>query len=213
MKCKLIFLFWYFIGHINAQNADSVIIKKVDSLIQISRKLTASGDFELAMSISNNAENLALNSLGGESYTYINCITNHARVLYLSKEVSESISWYEKAKSIREKVDGKNNPDFANILAALAISYEDIGNFEKAEVNYVEALEIRRNTLGHDNPRYANSLNNLALFYVKIGKYALAEPLYVEAISVRKKYWAPSTLITFKYSIILEFYIKLQLVI
>ncbi|MFN8331274.1 MAG: tetratricopeptide repeat protein [Saprospiraceae bacterium] len=149
--------------------------------------MTASGDFELAMSISNNAENLALNSLGGESYTYINCITNHARVLYLSKEVSESISWYEKAKSIREKVDGKNNPEFANILAALAISYEDIGNFEKAEVNYVEALEIRRNTLGHDNPRYANSLNNLALFYVKIGKYALAEPLYVEAISVRKK--------------------------
>ena len=187
MKYRFLFFLGFILNHLVGQSVDSIVIKQVDSLIQLSRKLTATGDFELALTTSNTAETMAFNSLGGESSSYINCCVNHARVLYFSKELSGSIAWYEKAKSIREKVDGKNTPDYAGILAALAISYEDIGNLEKAEANYVEALEIRKNTLGHDNPRYASSLNNLALFYVKMGRYSLAEPLYLEAMSVREK--------------------------
>ena len=172
---------------LNAQTIDSVAIKQVDSLINISRDLTAKNDFSKALNVNAAAEKIALENWGNESPGYVTCCMNHARVLYFSKDISESISWYEKSKNICDKVTGKNNPIYAMIIGALAIAYEDMGNLEKAEANYVEALEIRKNILGTNNPRYANSLNNLALLYLKIGNYVSAEPLFLEAISIRNK--------------------------
>ncbi|MBK6994835.1 MAG: hypothetical protein IPH31_07865 [Lewinellaceae bacterium] len=40
-----------------AQNADSTVIKQVDSLIQVSRAFTGQGDFDKALEINAAAEN------------------------------------------------------------------------------------------------------------------------------------------------------------
>ncbi|MBK6877860.1 MAG: tetratricopeptide repeat protein [Ignavibacteria bacterium] len=45
--------------------------------------------------------------------------------------------------------------------------YYETGNYEKAELLFVEALRIRKDVLGENHPYYSTSLNNLALLYTE----------------------------------------------
>ncbi|MBK6877849.1 MAG: tetratricopeptide repeat protein [Ignavibacteria bacterium] len=82
---------------------------------------------------------------------------------------------------------GENHPDYAKSLNNLAGFYEAIGNYEKAEPMFLEALRIRREVLGENHPSYATSLDNLAGLYQEIGSCVKAEPMYLEAMRIRKE--------------------------
>ena len=62
-----------------------------------------------------------------------------------------------------------------------------MGQYEKAEPLYKQALEIRKRVLGEDHPDYASSLNNLALLYRDMGQYEKARPLLQQALEIRKR--------------------------
>jgi tetratricopeptide (TPR) repeat protein len=72
---------------------------------------------------------------------------------------------YLEAKSIREKVLGKEHPDYAASLNNLANLYRDKGDYDKAEPLYLEAKSIREKVLGKEHPDYATSMDNLAILY------------------------------------------------
>ncbi|MBK8643230.1 MAG: tetratricopeptide repeat protein [Saprospiraceae bacterium] len=46
----------------------------------------------------------------------------------------------------------------------------EIGNFEKAEILFLEAKSIREISLGKEHPEYAKVLTNLAILYTNIGR-------------------------------------------
>ena len=62
-----------------------------------------------------------------------------------------------------------------------------MGEYDRAEPLYRQALEIKKKALGEEHPDYANSLNNLAALYRALGAYDRAEPLFCQALEIKKK--------------------------
>jgi CHAT domain-containing protein len=168
-------------GLLSAQTVDSVALRQVDSLIQVSRTLSSKREFDKALEVNAAAEKLALEKLGKESAAYGSCAFNRGRVNALKRDNPEAERWYLEAIAIREKVLGKQHSDYAGALNNLAVLYKSMGNYEKAEPLYLEAMETRKKALGKEHPNYAASLYNLALFFQDIGKYEKAELLLLEA--------------------------------
>ncbi|WP_353482849.1 CHAT domain-containing tetratricopeptide repeat protein [Haliscomenobacter sp.] len=168
-------------GLLSAQTVDSVALRRVDSLIQVSRTLSNKREFDKALEVNAAAEKLALEKLGKESAAYGNCAFNRGRVNALKRDNPEAEKWYLEAIAIREKVLGKQHSDYAGALNNLAILYKSMGKYDQAEPLYLEAMETRKKALGIEHPNYAASLYNLALFFQDIGKYEKAELLLLEA--------------------------------
>jgi CHAT domain-containing protein/Tfp pilus assembly protein PilF len=91
---------------------------------------------------------------------------------------------YLGALNIREKVLGKDHPDYAVSLNKLGELYSAMGDYARAERNLLEALSIREKALGKDHPDYAVSLNNLGAFYYEMGDYIQAERYLLETLSI-----------------------------
>jgi len=171
-----------------AQVVDTAaVVREVDSLIQVSRGLTAQGAFEQALEVNAVAEKRALEALGRESAAYGSCCFNRGRVQHFADNYQEAETWYLESKSIREKVYGKEHPDYASSLYNLAVLYRDMGRYAEAEPLDLESKSIREKVLGKDHADYASSLDNLAVLYGEMGRYAEAEPLYLESKSIRGK--------------------------
>ena len=172
----------------SAQNPDSLATaQQVDSLIQISRSLTAKNDFDKAMEVNAAAEKIALEKLGEASAAYGSSCFNRGRVLYFKKDYPEAEKWYMASKDIREKVLGKLHPDYAWSLNNLANIYRDMGNYKKAEPLFLESKSIREKVLGKEHPDYTMSLKNLAILYQSMGDYEKAVTLYLESNAIQAK--------------------------
>ncbi|WP_013630017.1 CHAT domain-containing protein [Rubinisphaera brasiliensis] len=99
---------------------------------------------------------------------------------------SEAIKLAEQACSIRQTILGGKHKAYATSLSNLALLYESMGDYARAEPLYIQARDIRKNVYGEDHPTYATSLSNLASLYKSMGHYARAEPLYIQARDIRK---------------------------
>jgi len=171
-----------------AQNADSAIAaKEVDSLIQLSRSLTAQGAFDQAIETNVAAEKIALEKFGRESIAYGDVCYNRGRVNYFRGDAAESEKWNLESKSIREKVLGREHPDFMRCLNILATLSWFTGNFEKAESLFLEGKMLQEKVLGKEHPDYAISIGNLGALYAEMGNYEKAEPLLLESNAIREK--------------------------
>ncbi|MBK9963069.1 MAG: tetratricopeptide repeat protein [Saprospiraceae bacterium] len=187
MKYWLLFSLTIVLQNLSAQLVDSLSIKQVDSLIKLSRDLTAKRDFDKALEVNADAKKLALDNLGKESAAYGSCCFNQGRVLQYKGDRTEAVKWYLESKAIQEKALGKEHPDYAKSLNNLALLYFDMGQYEKAEPLNLESKAIREKALGKEHPDYAKSLNNLALLYFDMGQYEKAEPLYLESKTIQEK--------------------------
>ena len=91
------------------------------------------------------------------------------------------------AKEIRERLFGKQHPEYANSNHMLGFVYWNMRQNEKAEQFYTEAKEIRERVLGKDHPDYAASCNSLGRFYYTTQQYKKAEPFWLEAKEIRER--------------------------
>jgi CHAT domain-containing protein/tetratricopeptide (TPR) repeat protein len=179
--------FCVFTGLLSAQTVDSVAIRKVDSLIQVSRALTGKREFDKALEVGAVAEKLALEKFGRESVAYGSCCFNRGRILHFRGDYLESEPWYLESQAIREKVLGREHPDYGASLQNLAGVYQGMGQYEKAELLFLESKAIWEKALGREHPLYAIGLGNLAILYWNMGQYEKAEPLYLESQAIREK--------------------------
>ena len=174
-------------GLLSAQTVDSVALRRVDSLIQISRALTAKRDFDQALDVNVVAEKIALDKLGQQSAAYASSCFNHGRILYAKRDYTGAEKWYLDSKAIQEKALGREHPDFATSLNNLALVYRIMGQYDKSEPLYFEAIAVRERALGREHPDYAQSLNGLAILYQEMAQLDKAEPLYLESKAIREK--------------------------
>lgn len=168
-------------------SSDSIFIKQVDSLIQVSRALTSKREFDQALAINEIAEKIALEKFGKISIQYANCCFIRGRILEISGDYKGAELWYLESKTIRKEVLGTHHLDYAKSLNNLALLYQDIGQYEKVEALLMETRTIREEVLGRYHVDFASSLNNLANFYLILGKYEEAETLYLETKIIREK--------------------------
>ena len=121
-------------------------------------------------------------SVGGVAYL------NYSNGNYL-----EAINIYEYQVDLLQSLIEEENDsctnriyqtDYALSLNNLGFLYSNIGEFEKAEKFFLEALEIKESILGKQHTDYALSLNNLGSYYSDISNYPEAEKYYLEALEI-----------------------------
>lgn len=120
-------------------------------------------------------------------------------ILYSHGFYPQSLAFQQQALTIREEVLGRDHPDVAESLNAIAMLSRVQNDFEQAERCHLQALAIRENTLGPEHPATVESLNNLGVLYRNQGKYKQAKPLFQQALSIRERLLGiehPHTLIT-----------------
>jgi CHAT domain-containing protein len=108
-------------------------------------------------------------------------------VYYYQGDYNKTETLFIEAKDIKEKILGKEHPDYAKSCNNLALLYAMQGLYQKAEPLYLESKEIYEKTVGKEHPDYAMSCNNLAISYMDQGLYQKAEPLYTETKEIYEK--------------------------
>ena len=101
--------------------------------------------------------------------------------LYKDGDYAAAAKIGERIKQIRQRILGNEHPDYATSLNNLAVLYESIGSYERAEPLYLETIKIYGKVLGKEHPDYATSLNNLADLLAKQKKYAQSTSLLDQA--------------------------------
>jgi len=172
---------------LTGQTSDSLAVRQVDSLLQVSRTLIGQRNFSKALEINTIAEKIASENMGRMSPAYGNCCFLHGRVSYSAGDYAEAEKWLLDSKSIRETVLGKDHPDYAASLNSLASLSMEMGNYEKAERLFLESKTIREKALGKEHPDYAASLHNLGFLYRNMGEFEKSESLNLEAKAIREK--------------------------
>ncbi len=181
MRNYLLLAFCLITGLLSAQTVDSVALRRVDSLIRISRDFTSKGNFAKAFEVTAAAEKIALEKFGNRSVAYGVCCDNRGRINAFNSNYTEAEKWHLESKAIQENALRKEHPNYAATLNSLASLYREMGNYEKAEAFHLESKAIRKKVLGTQDPNYAGSLINLATLYTTMGDYEKAEPLLLEA--------------------------------
>lgn len=171
-----------------AQAIDTTVVaKEVDSLIQLSRKLTGEQKFDDALLIIKNAQKKALDVFGKNHPIYAICLFNQARNFHYMNRYSEAEVLYFEAKDIQEKTLGNQHPDYANSLNNLGSLYQSMKQYKKAESFYLEVKSIRKKILGEEHTSYIAILNNLGILYNEMNLYNVAEPFLLEVKMLREK--------------------------
>ncbi|MBK7244421.1 MAG: CHAT domain-containing protein [Saprospiraceae bacterium] len=190
MKANIILLFLIMcvINSASGQTIDSLASHQIDSLIQISRSFTDKGDVKNALEVNVAAETLALNRFGKISKEYGDCCNNHGRIFQATaKDLKEALTWYQLALTIREKVLGRINPDYATSLFGFGLTLSKMGNYSEAEPILLEAKQIIEKSVGKEYKYYTAFLDNLGIANMEIRKYDVAERYYLESLEIREK--------------------------
>ncbi len=174
-------------GLLSAQTVDSVALRRVDSLLNISRSLSDQRNFDQAIKMNAAAEKLALEKLGRASVAYGYCTYNLGSIYHAKSNYPEAEKWYLEAKTILAKGLGEEHPDCVNILSDLANLNTNMDRYEKAESFHLQAKAIIEKSQGKENPDYATTISDLALLYQNMSQYEKTEQLHLEAKRIREK--------------------------
>jgi len=105
--------------------------------------------------------------------------------------------------------NGTGSARFANVIDAMGVFYDDIGNFVEAENCLTRSLAIWRRLLGTEHVAIARVINRLAALYLETGQigkaerldleswiHRAAEPLLKNALTIAEKSFGPTSLRT-----------------
>jgi len=188
MKSWLLILYFihFQIYLICQSQLDTIEIKKVDSLINISAKFAKKRSIDEAMESNSIAEKLVLEKFGPDSKYYGSVCFNYGLIKEKLSRYTEAEEWYLKSKILREKYLGKEDPGYAFCLNNLGVIYRLLGNYEKSELFLLEAIAIREKVLTQENSEYTASYLNLGNLYTVMGEYEKAEILYLKIKNIRE---------------------------
>lgn len=114
------------------------------------------------------------------------------RGMELSKagRYNEALPIFEKAYARAQKGYGNQEVSlnaYTNVSENLAIVYQKLGLYAKAEPFFLDVKDLREKNLGKEHALYATALNNLGVFYKEIEQLSKAESLYLESKAIRER--------------------------
>ena len=95
--------------------------------------------------------------------------------------------YYQRARSLQERVLGRQNLEVAKTCEEMARFYQDGRRYNEVEVNLLHALAIRINLLGESDPSVAGDLIELALLSEFGARYGKASELFGRALAILEK--------------------------
>ncbi len=84
----------------------------------------------------------------------------------------------------REILAGERHEKYGVVLNNIGFLYSHLGEREKVEPLYLQALEINKRVYGRSHPGYLTGLNNLAMCNRERGTFRQAESYYREALEL-----------------------------
>lgn len=186
---KKIFAFLFLLPlYAHTQNADSLlIVKEVDSLLQVNRDLAGKRKFDEAFTFLDLAEKKSAEAFGKEHALYAKCLFNHGRTLRVQRQMAPAREYYLQALSIQEKVLGKEHLDYVKSLMNLGEVGIHLDRFPESNSSLLEARLILEKANAQATPEYPTILNNLAALYRATGQYEEALQFLIEAKDIREK--------------------------
>ena len=153
------------------------------TLVSLGHVSTDLGDYEKAEALYLEAQNIfESNEELNEHQYFMHCLDGLGTLYY-------NLGQYEKVGVIdtknlllKEKLLGKDHPDYANSLNNLGVLYQKLEQYEKAEKFYFECKKIEEKQKGTDHPDYAGTLINLGILFKSKGENKQALTYYKEAI-------------------------------
>ncbi len=97
----------------------------------------------------------------------------------------EAAKQYELARQLAPKVFGANTKNNAVIINNLAIVYEKLGQYDKAEPLFQSSLEIRKALLGPEDADVAETLDSLGSLYLHMGNFPKADSNYQQSLKIK----------------------------
>ncbi|MBN1968763.1 MAG: tetratricopeptide repeat protein [Candidatus Delongbacteria bacterium] len=151
------------------------IIEKIELLITISDKFRVTNNLKSSLEYAQTALEIA--TINGLENKFAKIYNLHALYYDAIDQFDKSLDYYQKAKSICEKLNDVEN---------LAVTMNNIGSiyflhFDKnTSLEYFEkAVEL--------NPKSCKAINNAANTYAQLKKYDKAEKLFLSALEIAKK--------------------------
>ena len=99
----------------------------------------------------------------------------------------------QRALSIRQEVLGADDPDTAETLNNLAISYVHQSRYREAESLLAQAIAVTERALGPGHQNLSHVLNDLAEVFEAQQRYLEAEPLLKRALAIRETALGPDS--------------------
>lgn len=113
---------------------------------------------------------------------YINNIKLLASINFQLKNYEDAAENFNKVLLYYEKNNGKDNTNYAEVLNNLSVTYDKLGDLEKAIRFQKESINIIATKKGKKSADYISAIQNLAAKYIEVGSPDIAEPLSVEGI-------------------------------
>ncbi len=142
-------------------------------------------DFALAETLQRAALDAYVSALPPDHPSIGAAQTALGNALFDLGRVDEAAERWSTALASFERVLDPSHPDFATVIANLALVHERKRDFAQARVLYERALELRKKWLGPDNPRVADLLSRFATMLLASGDPDAAESVAREAVEVR----------------------------
>ena len=92
--------------------------------------------------------------------------------------------WAERLVEKQTELYGEEHPDTLSSLNNLAVTYGDIGEYNKAQDAHEKVYALRCKVLGEEHPDTLLALNNLAIAYEKLGEYNKARDAHEKVYSL-----------------------------
>ncbi len=119
-----------------------------------------------------------------ESKEFAVFLDSIAKSNHFNGRYNDSLTFYQKALLIRDRILGTNHSDTASSYNNIGGVYNNQGSYDKALEYLEKALEIRKKTLGIDHPDTADLYNNIGLVYRNKGLYDKALEHYNKCLEM-----------------------------
>ncbi|MEZ4962072.1 MAG: CHAT domain-containing tetratricopeptide repeat protein [Saprospiraceae bacterium] len=170
------------------QNEDKqAIAHQVDSLAKEADKASRKGNLEMALSLLDAADTLALTNFGDQSQEYALCLFRRGTSLFYTNNFNQAIAWLEKAETLYAKAADPMAKNRSNCFNLLGFSYIEVGNFAAAETAYLHALEITKHLYGEKSIQHTNFRCNLRNLFIDMGRFDEAIVMSKEILTFRER--------------------------
>ncbi|GAB4345234.1 MAG: hypothetical protein OHK0038_25450 [Flammeovirgaceae bacterium] len=136
----------------------------------------------------------AATEFGPTHENYLNTLESLCKVYFAMNDYRNAITNYRVLeKALRENREQNGSIRHADVLEAIAISYDKSKMPSEAVATYQQCLGIRKTKQGEKSLAYLTTLRNLAYLYLSNGKADLAKPLYDQIHPLAKLQYKTTT--------------------
>jgi tetratricopeptide (TPR) repeat protein/tRNA A-37 threonylcarbamoyl transferase component Bud32 len=122
-----------------------------------------------------------------QSVAYSWALNNMGVIYQLQGRLVEALEYQQRARDIKEKALGSDDPDVAGSLGNVALALNAIGRSTEALTICNRSIQIHRRAQGDSHPGVADGLSNRGEILYSLGRLTEALTSYQEALAIWQK--------------------------